>query len=222
MTTFWWFFNNELGLRIRNSGDIVQPLFFFILLAALFPLSLPASQHDLLQVIAPAVIWLTAVLAILLGLDTIFKSDYQDGTLEQLMVSDQSIIAIILAKVMAHWVVSGLLISLLSPVIAYAMAMTEIQIMALLLSLLIGTLSVSLIGALGSALTLAANQSGVLIALLVLPLYIPVLIFGAGLVVDATSFASISGAIYMLIAVFVLALTFIPITISMVFRHVLD
>ncbi len=222
MTTFGWLFNNELNLRWRNSADVVQPLFFFVLLSALFPLSLPASQHDLLPVIAPAVIWLTAVLAILLGLDSVFKSDYDDGTLEQLIISDQSLISMILAKVMAHWVMSGLLISLLSPLVAYAMAMTEVQIMALFLSLLVGTLSVSLIGALGSALTLAANQSGVLIALLVLPLYIPVLIFGAGLVADATSIASITGPIYMLIAVFVLALTFIPIAISAVFKYVLD
>jgi len=222
MTTFGWLFNNELNLRWRNSADVVQPLFFFVLLSALFPLSLPASQHDLLSVIAPAVIWLTAVLAILLGLDSVFKSDYDDGTLEQLIISDQSLISMILAKVMAHWVMSGLLISLLSPLVAYAMAMTEVQIMALFLSLLVGTLSVSLIGALGSALTLAANQSGVLIALLVLPLYIPVLIFGAGLVADATSIASITGPIYMLIAVFVLALTFIPIAISAVFKYVLD
>ncbi len=222
MMTFWWFFKNELGLRFRHSGDIVQPLFFFVLLSSLFPLSLPASKHDLLQVIAPAVIWLTAVLAILLSLDTIFKSDYQDGTLEQLIVSDQSLMAVISAKVMAHWVMSGLLISLLSPVVAYALAMTDVQIMALLLSLLVGTLSICLIGAFGSALTLAASQSGVLIALLVLPLYIPVLIFGAGLVADATSLASVTGPIYMLIAIFVLALTFIPLAISMVFRHVLD
>jgi heme exporter protein B len=123
---------------------------------------------------------------------------------------------------MAHWVMSGLLISLLSPVVAYALSMSDVQIMALLLSLMVGTLSISLVGALGSALTLAASQSGVLIALLVLPLYIPVLIFGAGLVSDASSFASITGPIYMLLAIFVLALTFIPIAISAVFKHVLD
>jgi heme exporter protein B len=222
MKTFWWFFKSELGLRFRNSGDIVQPLFFFVLLSALFPLSLPSSQHEILPIIAPAVIWLTAVLAILLGLDTVFKSDYQDGMLEQLIVSDHSLIGLILAKVMAHWVMSGLLISLLSPLIAYALAMSEIQIVALFVSLLVGTLSICLVGAFGSALTLAASQTGVLIALLVLPLYIPVLIFGAGLVADASSLASISGPIYMLIAIFVLALTFIPIAISMVFRHVLD
>jgi heme exporter protein B len=222
MTTGWWLFKNELSLRLRNSGDIVQPLFFFVLLASLFPLSLPASKHELLQLIAPAVIWLTAVLAMLLSLDSIFKTDYQDGTLEQLIVSDQSLIAMIIAKVMAHWVMSGLLISLLSPVVAYALSMSDVQIMALLLSLMVGTLSISLVGALGSALTLAASQSGVLIALLVLPLYIPVLIFGAGLVSDASSFASITGPIYMLLAIFVLALTFIPIAISAVFKHVLD
>ncbi len=222
MTGFGWLFKNELSLRWRNSADIVQPLFFFVLLSALFPLSLPASEHELLAVIAPAVIWLTAVLAILLGLDGVFRSDYEDGTLEQLIISDQSLIGLILAKVMAHWVMCGLLISGLSPLVAYALSLSEIQIMALFLSLLVGTLSISLIGSLGSALTLAANQSGVLIALLVLPLYIPVLIFGAGLVADATSIASITGPIYMLIAVFILALTFIPIAISAVFKYVLD
>jgi heme exporter protein B len=222
MRTFIWQFKNEIRLLSRNSAGIIQPLFFFVLLASLFPLSLPANQQAVLVSVAPAIIWVTAILSLLLSLENLFKSDYLDGTLEQYILSAPSLLAVILAKVMSHWVMSGLLISLIAPVIAYAMSLNEVQILALFVSLLIGTLTITLIGAFASALTLAARQSGMLIALLVLPLYIPVLIFATGLVEESTDLASVLGPIYMLLAILVLALTFIPITISMVFKHVLD
>jgi heme exporter protein B len=222
MNGFCWFFNEALKMRWRNRSSIAQPLFFFVLLASLFPLSLPASQGALLVAMAPAVIWITAVLSILLGLDTLFAADYRDGSLEQMLLSQQPLSLMILGKVLAHWCCSGLPICLLSPLLAYAMGLTASQITALLLALLPGTLTVCLIGAMGAALTLSARHGGALIALLVLPLYIPVLIFGAGLVPDAVSLTAVLGPVYMLVALLVLALTFVPIVISLAFRHILD
>lgn len=222
MNCFVWTFREELKLQLRNSHGVLQPLFFFILIVAVFPLAMPAAQTSLIQSMAPGVIWVAAILAILLSLGGLFGSDHRDGTLEQWILSGHPLVAIILAKVLARWSASGLLMSLLSPMVAWGLGLSGDQILALLLALLPGTLIICLIGAAGAALTLNARQGGLLLSVLVLPLYVPVLIFGAGLVPDAAAGTTLNGPFYFLVSMMFLAMTLVPLAIGLAFKHTLD
>ena len=219
--TFAMTFKRDFKLLFRNSGDILQPLCFFVIIVLLFPLSLPA-EHKLLTAIGSGIIWVSAVLSIMMGLESLFRSDYDDGSLEQLVISSRSLPLIILSKILTHWCATGLLISLLSPVLCVALRIPAEQIWVLFIGLLLGTPSLSLIGAIGSALTVTLRNGGVLMAILILPLYIPILIFGAGMSNIVATGASVTGEIYLLAAILVMALTLAPFVISAALRIGID
>lgn len=176
--------SRDLRLAMRRRADIVSALFFFVIVVSLFPLGV-GPEPALLRKLAPGVLWVAALLATMLSLPRLFADDYRDGTLEQLALAPQPLGLIVLGKVLAHWLVSGLPLTLLAPVLGLQFDLSTEALSILTLSLLIGTPALSGIGAIGAALTLGVRGGGVLLSLLVLPLYIPVLIFGAG-AVDAT------------------------------------
>lgn len=174
----------DLRLAMRRQTDIVSALFFFIIVVSLFPLGI-GPEPELLRTLAPGVLWAAALLATMLSLPRLFSDDYRDGSLEQLALAPQPLALIVLGKVLAYWLVSGLPLALLAPVLGIQFDLPSDALWVLTLSLLIGTPALSGIGAIGAALTLGVRGGGVLLSLLVLPLYIPVLIFGTG-AVDAT------------------------------------
>jgi heme exporter protein B len=174
----------DLRLAMRRRADIVSALFFFIIVVSLFPLGV-GPEPELLRKLAPGVLWVAALLATMLSLPRLFADDHRDGTLEQLALAPQPLALVVLGKVLAHWLVSGLPLAVLAPVLGLQFGLSSEALWVLCLSLLIGTPALSGIGAIGAALTLGVRGGGVLLSLLVLPLSIPVLIFGAG-AVDAT------------------------------------
>ena len=174
----------DLRLALRRRADIVSALFFFVIVVSLFPLGV-GPEPALLRQLAPGVLWVAALLATMLSLPRLFADDHRDGTLEQLALASQPLALIVLGKVLAHWLVSGLPLALLAPLLGLQFDLSNDALWVLTGSLLIGTPALSGIGAIGAALTLGVRGGGVLLSLLVLPLYIPVLIFGAG-AVDAT------------------------------------
>ena len=174
----------DLRLSLRRQADIASVLFFFIIVVSLFPLGI-GPETEQLRKLAPGVLWVAALLATMLSLPRLFADDHRDGTLEQLALAPQPLGLIVLGKVAAHWLVSGLPLTLLAPVLGLQFDLSTDALQILTLSLLIGTPALSGIGAIGAALTLGVRGGGVLLSLLILPLYIPVLIFGAG-AVEAT------------------------------------
>jgi heme exporter protein B len=196
-------------LAWRRRADVLATLFFFVIVVSLFPLSI-SPDPQLLRSIAPGVVWVAALLASMLSLGRLFSNDYVDGTLEQMLLTPQPLYLIVLGKVFAQWLVSEVPLVLIAPVLGVQFGLSQNTLVVLTLSLLLGTPVLSLIGSIGAALTLGLRGSSVLVALLVLPLYIPVLIFGA-LAVDA----SIGGAnpqshLSLLGAVLTLSLVFAP------------
>ena len=181
LSTFASVIRRDLLLAMRRRADVATPLFFFIIVASLFPLGV-GPEPALLRTMAPGILWVAALLASMLALNRLFASDYADGTLEQLLLSPEPLALLVAGKVAAHWLVSGLPLVLLAPLLAVQYDMAAGPALVLVLSLLIGTPVLSLLGAIGAALVLGARGGSVLVALMILPLYIPVLIFGAGAV----------------------------------------
>lgn len=207
----------EWLVALRNPGQWVNPLLFFIVVVSLFPLGVGPSPATLAS-IAPGVLWVSSLLAVLLSLGALFDADYHDGTLEQLVLSGQSLPLIVLAKVLVHWLLSGLPLLLVSPLLALLLNLSPPAIPVLMISLLLGTLTLSLIGAIGAALTVSLNQAGVLLSLLVLPLSVPVLIFGSSAVVAAASDLSASGQLLILASLLLLSLALAPLTAALALR----
>ena len=176
----------DLKLALRRQADLVSALFFFIIVVSLFPLGV-GPEMDMLRKMAPGVLWVAALLATMLTVPRLFGDDYRDGTLEQLVLAPQPLPVTVLGKMAAHWLTSGLPLTLLAPVLGLQFDLAADGLLVLTLALLVGTPSLSAIGAIGAALTLGLRGGGVLVSLLVLPLYIPVLIFGAGAVDAAVS-----------------------------------
>lgn len=174
----------DLKLAMRRQADIVSALFFFIIVVSLFPLGI-GPEPDLLRKLAPGVLWVAALLATMLSLPRLFADDHRDGTLEQLALAPHPLGLVVLGKVIAHWLVSGLPLAMLAPVLGIQFDLSTEALWVLTVAILLGTPALSGIGGIGAALTLGLRGGGVLLSLLVLPLYIPVLIFGAG-AVDAT------------------------------------
>ena len=187
------------------------------MIVTLFPLGV-SPDVVLLRKIAPGVIWIAALLAALFSLESLFRSDFEDGALEQMLLSPQPLSLLVLAKVLAHWLVSGLPMLLLAPLLGLLMAMPQAAIAALELTLAIGTPLLSLIGAIGVALTVGLRRGGVLLTLLIMPLYIPVLIFATNAVTAAAAGMPIAGQIYFLASLLVLALTLAPLAIAAALR----
>ncbi|WP_168014607.1 heme exporter protein CcmB [Halomonas salinarum] len=171
----------DLTLAARRRSDIMNPLAFFALVITLFPLGI-SPQPALLATIAPGLLWVAALLATLLSLEALFRADYEDGSLEQLLLAPQPLPALVLGKVCVHWLMTGLPLALMAPLLGLLLALPAESYLVLSLSLALGSISLSLIGAIGAALTVGLSRGGVLLSLLVLPLNIPVLIFGTGAV----------------------------------------
>ena len=207
----------ELLLAWRRRGDVAVALLFFIIVASLFPLGVGAEPNQL-RAIAPGVIWVSALLSSLLSLGRLFAGDHADGTLEQLMLGAAPLGVIAAAKTAAHWIVSGLPLVIIAPLIAlqYDVAVSLYGVLAL--SLLLGTPVLSFLGAIGAALTLGLRGGGVLLALLVLPLYVPVLILGAGAVDVAAAGLTPAGQLLVLAALLIVALAFAPWAIAVALR----
>jgi heme exporter protein B len=211
----------DIKVALRRQSDVAAVFFFFIIAASLFPLG-SGADPKLLKAMAPSVLWVTALLSCMLSLSRMYASDHADGTLEQMMLSNQPTVLIVLMKILAHWVLSGLPLVFVAPLIGiqFNLSSTELQVLAL--SLLMGTLALSLIGSIGAALTLGIRGTGVLIAILVLPLYIPVLVFGAGAVNAVSIGMSPNGALSLLGAVLAMALVFAPLASSAALKIALE
>ncbi|MBN9127182.1 MAG: heme exporter protein CcmB, partial [Nitrosospira sp.] len=184
-------------------SDVLTTLFFFIIVVSLFPLGV-GPEMNMLRTMAPGVVWVAALLASMLSLGRMFASDHLDGTLEQMLLSPQSLSMLVLGKALAHWLVTGVPLVLMAPVLGIQYDLTGEALLVLTVSLLLGTPVLSLIGAIGAALTLGLRGGGVLVSLLVLPLYIPVLISGAG-AVEASAAGLGAGAHMSLLGAFLLA-----------------
>ena len=198
-----WVIQRDLLLAMRRRSDVLTTLFFFIIVVSLFPLGV-GPEMNMLRTMAPGVVWVAALLASMLSLGRMFSSDYLDGTLEQMLLSPQSLSMLVLGKALAHWLVTGVPLVLMSPVLGIQYDLSADALLVLTASLLLGTPVLSLIGAIGAALTLGLRGGGVLVSLLVLPLYIPVLIFGAG-AVEASAAGLGASAHLSLLGAFLLA-----------------
>jgi heme exporter protein B len=207
----------DLLLAWRRRTDVATALLFFVIVASLFPLGIGA-EPTLLRAIAPGVIWVAALLSSLLSLDRLFAADHADGTLEQMLLGAAPLGVLSAAKALAHWVVSGLPLVLIAPLIALQYGVSPSLYGVLALSLLLGTPVLSAIGAIGAALTLGLRGGGVLLSLLVLPLYVPVLIMGAGSVEMAAAGLGGQGQLLLLGAMLVMAAAFAPWAISAALR----
>ena len=196
---------------------MINPLLFFTRVTSLFPLGV-GSQPKLLSLMAPGVVWVAALLAALLSLDTIFRSDFEDGTLEQLLLSAQPVSVLVIAKVLAHWLITGLPLLLMAPLLGNFLGLPAEATGTLVLSLLLGTPALSLIGAIGVGLTVGLRKGGVILSLLVLPLYVPVLIFGAGAVGNAAMGIDATAQMYIMAAFLILSLTLSPIATAAALR----
>ncbi|MDQ7091295.1 MAG: heme exporter protein CcmB [Methylococcales bacterium] len=212
MNFFWAAIKRDLRLSFRYRNDIVNPLAFFLMVAVMFPLGVSPEPKFLAEV-APGVIWVAALLASLLSVDSIFRTDFDDGSLEQMLVSPHSLILLVLAKVFSHWLISGFCLALMSPLLALMLFLPVEGVLSLVVSLLLGTPTLSLIGAIGAGLTVGLRKGGVLISLLVLPLYIPVLIFGAGAVQAGAMGMPVDGYMAFLGAMLVLSVMLAPFAI---------
>lgn len=199
----------ELGLAIRQKGEVLTPIVFFVVVASLFPLGVGPESNLLLRM-APGVLWVSALLATMLSLPRMFATDYLDGSLEQLTLSPTPLALLVSAKSLAHFLMSGLPLVLVAPVLGLQFGLDADSLGTLMLSLLLGTPTLSLIGSIGAALTLGVRGAGVLLSLLILPLYIPVLIFGAGAVEAQAAGFGVQGHFSLLAALLVLSAFFAP------------
>ena len=212
----------DLTLAMRKPAEIATPLIFFSIVTSLFPLGV-GPEPALLRTLAPGVLWVAALLASMLSLGRLFASDYVDGTLEQMALSPHPLAAAIIApKILAHWLTNGLPLILLSPVLALQLQLPAVAMPTLLVALLLGTPVLSLLGSVGAALTLGLRGGGVLVSLLVLPLYTPVLIFGAGAVAASAAGLDTEAYLSLLGAFLILTLGFVPWATAAALRISLD
>lgn len=218
---FWHIIKRELQIAMRKQAEILNPLWFFLIVITLFPLVI-GPDPELLSRIAPGVAWVAALLSALLSFERLFRDDYIDGSLEQLMLTSQPLVLTALAKVLAHWLLTGLPLILLSPIAALLLSL-EIPIWwALVLTLLLGTPVLSCLGAIGVALTVGLRKGGVLLSLLVVPLFIPVLIFSASVLDAAGLSLPYSGQLAILGAILAGVMTLSPFAIAAALRISLD
>ena len=206
---FGWLVWRDLILAWRRRADVLATVFFFIIVTSLFPLGI-GPERETLRAIAPGVVWVAALLASMLSLGRIFGNDYQDGTLEQLILTPQSTYLVVMAKVLAHWVVSEIPLVVIAPVLGLQFGLSQNTLLTVMVSLLLGTPVLSVIGSIGAALTLGLRAANVLVALLVLPLYIPVLIFGSGAVQATVTGTSAQAWLLLLGATLIVSLVFAP------------
>lgn len=203
----------EARLLCRRPAELANPLVFFAIVIALFPLAV-GPETRLLQTLSPGLIWVAALLAVLLSLDGLFRSDFEDGSLEQWVLSPTPLSLLVLAKVLTHWLFSGLTLVLLAPLFALMLGLPGRCLPVLLVSLLLGTPILSLLGAVGAALTVGLKRGGLLLALLILPLYIPILILGSGTLQASLQGLPAAGYLLWMSSLTVLTVTLAPFAIS--------
>lgn len=202
-------FRRDWLVAIRHGADLVNPLVFFLIVITLIPLGI-SPEKSVLALLAPGILWVMALLATLLSLDGLFRGDYEDGSLEQMLISPHPLYFVVLAKVAVHWLTTGLPITLMAPALGLMLNLPTGGYSSLLLSLALGTAAMSLIGAVGAALTVSLRKGGLLLSLIVMPLYIPVLIFGASAVQAAVAGAALQMQMAVLGAFLALALVLAP------------
>jgi len=211
----------ELQISVRSPEEFINPLIFLFLAITLFALSMGGAAAELRER-APGIIWVLVLLANMMALESLFRRDYDDGTLEQMLLLAQPVFVPILAKIVAQWCSSGLAMTLLAPIAALILYLPPSELPVLLLTLVLGTPALSLFGAVGAALTVGVRRGGVLLAMLILPLYVPVLIFGAGAVTQHMAGAVVDAQILWLLAISMLALTVAPFAVQAALRISLE
>jgi heme exporter protein B len=217
LSPLYWVIRRDLTIALRRRSDIFTTLIFFVIVVSLFPLGI-GPEPNTLRLIAPGVVWVGALLASMLALEQIFSADHRDGTLEQMLLTPQPVSLLVAGKVIAHWLVTGVPLVVMSPLLGLQYDLSAEALGTLVVSLLLGTPALSLIGAIGAALTLGLRSGGVLLALLVLPLYIPVLIFGAGAVEATVSGLGGQAHLSMLAAILVASLALAPLATAAALR----
>jgi len=207
----------DVTVALRRRTDIFITLVFFVIVVSLFPLGI-GPELETLRLIAPGVVWVGALLAAMLALEQLFLADHRDGSLEQMLLAPQPLSLLVIGKVIAHWLITGLPLVVIAPLLGLQYALSGEALAVMIWSLLLGTPTLSLLGAIAAALTLGLRSGGVLVALLVLPLYIPVLIFGAGAVEATTSGLGGDAHLYMLGAILLLSILATPLATAAALR----
>ena len=206
------FLQRELRLLARQKADWLNPLLFFVIVLSLFPLGV-GPEPNLLRLMAPGIVWIAALLSVLLAAERLFKDDYRNGVVEQLVATRQPLLSYVLAKILANWLSTGLPLVLLSPVVALLLNVNQASFVAMILTLLLGTPLLSLLSVMGAALTVSADKGGILLALLILPLYIPLLIFASAAVEAASMAMPYHGQLAIMLAMLLFALALIPMAV---------
>ena len=217
MSTFAAIVRRDLLLALRHRAEAVNPLLFFLIVVSLVPLGL-SPRREVLELIAPGVLWIAALLATLLSLERMFRTDFEDGSLELMLISPRPLPLIVLAKILAHWLVTGLPLLAAAPLIALLLGLPAQGLAVLLATLALGTPTLSGVGAVGVALTVGLRRGGVLLSLLVLPLYVPVLVFAASAVSAASGGLPALGQLYVLGALAALSLSLAPLAAAAALR----
>ena len=217
MSAFAAIVRRDLILAVRHRAEAVNPLLFFLVVASLFPLG-TGARRETLELVAPGVFWVGVLLAVLLSLERMFRSDFEDGSLELMLISPRPLPLLVLAKILAHWLVTGLPLLAAAPLAALLLGLPAGSLPVLLAALALGTPALSATGAIGVALTVGLRRGGVLLSLLVLPLYIPVLVFGASAASNAAAGLPAPGQLYLLGALAVLSLSLAPLAVAAALR----
>lgn len=210
---FFTLLQRDLKIAVRHRGDIFNPLLFFIMVVTLFPLGI-GPEPQMLARVAPGIIWVAALLASMLSLERLFKADFSDGSLEQMLLSPQPLSILVLAKVLAHWILTGVPLIIIAPLLAVLLNLDSNSYGALIATLALGTPVLSLLGAIGVALTVGLRKGGVLLSLLILPLYIPVLIFATSAIDAAGMNLPYDGQLAIIGAMLIGSLTLAPFAIG--------
>ena len=206
------FLQRELRLLARQKADWLNPLLFFVIVLSLFPLGV-GPEPNLLRLMAPGIVWIAALLSVLLAAERLFKDDYRNGVVEQLVATRQPLLSYVLAKILANWLSTGLPLVILSPVVALLLNVNQASFVAMILTLLLGTPLLSLLSVMGAALTVSADKGGILLALLILPLYIPLLIFASAAMEAAAMNMPYHGQLAIMLAMLLFAMALIPMAV---------
>lgn len=203
----------DIRIHVRRLSEVLNPLVFFLVVISLFPMGISPSP-EVLMTLAPGVIWVAALLATLMSMDLMFKEDFDNGSLEQMIASGQSLVVISLAKIFGHWLISGFPLVLLTPVVGLVLFVEAENMVVMMLSLLLVSPTLSLLGAIGAALTVGLARGGLLVAIIVLPLYVPLLILATSMIQAAMMGEAITGYIYWLLAALLAALSLAPVAVA--------
>ncbi len=213
----WSSLKREIRIGVRQSSDLVNSLFFFLMVLSLFPLGVGPGA-DTLRLIAPGVIWVAALLSTLVAMESLFRNDFDNGAIEQMAMSERPLALVVLGKILGQWCLSGFMLVLLSPVVGVTYSLNGAEILATAVALALGTPTLALVGAIAAALTVGSRGAGVVLAILALPLYIPVLIIGTSMIAAAEAGLPVTGYALWLAALLMLALAFAPIATAAALR----